>query len=41
VLEVGDDHAVTVAESLESLGYSSVRITSDLADRERVVEGSR
>jgi release factor glutamine methyltransferase len=41
VLEVGDDHAETVAESLESLGYSSVRITSDLADRERVVEGSR
>ena len=31
VLEVGDDQAETVAESLESLGYSSVRITSDLA----------
>jgi release factor glutamine methyltransferase len=41
VLEVGDDQAETVAESLESLGYSSVTITSDLADRERVVEGSR
>ena len=41
VLEVGDDQAETVAESLESLGYSSVTITSDLTDRERVVEGSR
>jgi release factor glutamine methyltransferase len=41
VLEVGDDQAETVAESLESLGYSSVRITSDLTDRGRVVEGSR
>ena len=41
VLEVGDDQAETVAESLESLGYSGVTITSDLADRERVVEGSR
>jgi len=41
VLEVGDDQAETLAESLESLGYSSVTITSDLTDRERVVEGSR
>jgi len=41
VLEVGDDQAETVAESLESLGYSSVAITFDLTDRERVVEGSR
>jgi release factor glutamine methyltransferase len=41
VLEVGDDQAETVAEALESLGYSSVTITSDLNDRERVVEGSR
>lgn len=41
VLEVGDDQAETVAESLESLGYSAVTITSDLTDRERVVEGSR
>jgi release factor glutamine methyltransferase len=41
VLEVGDDQAETVAESLESLGYSRVAITSDLTDRERVVEGSR
>ena len=41
VLEVGDDQAETVAESLESLGYSDVTITSDLTDRERVVEGSR
>jgi Methylase of polypeptide chain release factors len=31
VLEVGDDQAETVAESLESLGYSSVTITPDLA----------
>ena len=41
VLEVGDDQAETVADSLESLGYSSVTITFDLNDRERVVEGSR
>jgi methylase of polypeptide subunit release factors len=41
VLEVGDDQAETVAESLESLGYSRVAITFDLTDRERVVEGSR
>ena len=41
VLEVGDDQAETIAASLESLGYSSVTITSDLNDRERVVEGSR
>jgi len=41
VLEVRDDQAETIAESLESFGYSSVTITSDLADRERVVEGSR
>jgi release factor glutamine methyltransferase len=41
VLEVGDDQAETVAESLGSLGYSSVAITFDLTDRERVVEGSR
>jgi len=41
VLEIGDDQAETVAESLESLGYSSVTITFDLNDRERVVEGSR
>jgi release factor glutamine methyltransferase len=41
VLEIGDDQAETVAESLESLGYSNVTITCDLNDRERVVEGSR
>jgi release factor glutamine methyltransferase len=41
VLEVGDDHAESVADALESLGYSSVTITSDLTDRERVVEGIR
>jgi release factor glutamine methyltransferase len=41
VLEVGDDQAESIAGALESLGYSSVKITSDLTDRERVVEGIR
>lgn len=41
VLEVGDDQAESIAGALESLGYSSVAITCDLTDRERVVEGIR
>jgi release factor glutamine methyltransferase len=41
VLEVGHTQARGVAASLEDLGYSGVRITPDLAGRERVVEGRR
>jgi release factor glutamine methyltransferase len=41
VLEVGDTQAQVVAAALEDLGYADVRITPDLADRERVVEGRR
>ncbi|MBA3736150.1 MAG: peptide chain release factor N(5)-glutamine methyltransferase [Actinobacteria bacterium] len=41
VLEVGDEQAESVAAALDSLGYSNVTITSDLTDRERVVEGIR
>jgi release factor glutamine methyltransferase len=41
VLEVGDGQAPEVAEALEELGYADVRISRDLADRERVVEGRR
>ena len=39
VLEVGDGQAPAVAGLLEALGYGEVRISSDLAERERVVEG--
>lgn len=39
VLEVGDGQAREVARALERLGYADVAITSDLARRERVVEG--
>ena len=39
VLEVGDGQAGTTAASLERLGYVDVRVTCDLAGRERVVEG--
>ncbi len=41
VLEVADGAAREVAALLESLGYSGVRVTNDLAGRERVVEGRR
>ena len=39
VLEVGDGQAQDIADELGSLGYADVRITPDLAGRERVVEG--
>lgn len=39
VLEVGDGQAPDVAAALERLGYVDVRVTQDLADRKRVVEG--
>jgi release factor glutamine methyltransferase len=41
VFEVGDGQAAEVADILERTGYRDVRITPDLADRERVVEGER
>jgi release factor glutamine methyltransferase len=39
VLEVADGSAPDVERLLESLGYADVRRTTDLAERERVVEG--
>lgn len=39
VLEAGDGQASNLAAALEGLGYDGVRITPDLAGRERVVEG--
>ncbi len=41
VLEVADGAAREVAALLESLGYSGMRVSSDLTGRERVVEGRR
>jgi release factor glutamine methyltransferase len=41
VLEVGDGQAATVADLLRSLGYEQVRVSLDLAGRERVVEARR
>lgn len=41
VLEVGDGQAAGVAETLRREGYREVRVTPDLAGRERVVEGLR
>jgi release factor glutamine methyltransferase len=40
-LEVGDGQAPDVAAALRSLGFADVRVTADLAGRERVVEGRR
>jgi release factor glutamine methyltransferase len=41
VFEVGDGQAASVSEVLTKLGYSEVRVSQDLAGRERVVEGRR
>ncbi|MEP6892767.1 MAG: peptide chain release factor N(5)-glutamine methyltransferase [Gaiellaceae bacterium] len=41
VLEVGDGQAAEVARLLRELGFREVRVTPDLALRERVVEGLR
>ena len=41
VLETADGDAGRVAELLSQLGFSEVRVTCDLSDRERVVEGRR
>jgi release factor glutamine methyltransferase len=39
VLEVHEEHAGEVADLLHARGFTDVRITNDLADRPRVVEG--
>jgi release factor glutamine methyltransferase len=41
VLEIHECQARDVAETLASLGYTDVRVTSDLAGKPRVVEGRR
>jgi release factor glutamine methyltransferase len=41
VLESGDTQAQAVAAALQQIGYVDVRVTPDLAGRERVVEGRR
>jgi release factor glutamine methyltransferase len=41
VLEIADGDARRVTELMSGLGYAGVRITSDLAGRDRVVEGVR
>ncbi len=41
VLEVHEQRAGRMRDLLESLGYDEVRITRDLAGRDRVVEGKR
>jgi release factor glutamine methyltransferase len=41
VLEIHEEHGERVSALLESLGYDDVRITRDLAGRDRVVEGKR
>ena len=41
VVEVGDGQAPGVADVLRRLGYVDVRVTPDLAGRERVVEGRK
>jgi release factor glutamine methyltransferase len=41
VLEIHEEHGERVSDLLESLGYDDVRITRDLAGRDRVVEGKR
>jgi release factor glutamine methyltransferase len=41
VLEAAEGAARDVSALLDSLGYSQVRVTKDLAGRERVVEGRR
>jgi release factor glutamine methyltransferase len=41
VLEAAEDAAPRVAEYLRSIGYREIRVTRDLAGRDRVVEGLR
>jgi release factor glutamine methyltransferase len=41
VLEVGDDQACNVSPFIVALGYRDVRVSNDLAGRERIVEARR
>jgi release factor glutamine methyltransferase len=41
VLEVGDDQACNVSPLLVALGYRDVRVSKDLAGRERILEARR
>ena len=41
VMEVGDGQARQVASAFAEVGYGDIRITADLAGRERVVEGRK
>lgn len=41
VLEAGDGQAPRIEELLRDLGYDDLRVTRDLAGRERIVEGRR
>jgi release factor glutamine methyltransferase len=41
VLEVGDDQACNVSPLIVALGYRDVRVSNDLAGRERIVEARR
>lgn len=41
VLEIGESQAAAVTAALEELGYADVRVTRDLAGRDRVVEARR
>ncbi len=41
VLEAHQDHADALARRLADAGYDGVRITRDLAGRDRVVEGTK
>ena len=41
VLEVGDERACDVASTLVALGYRDVKVSNDLAGRQRVVDGRR
>lgn len=41
LLEVGDGRAAAVANDLAAAGFREIKITTDLAGRERVVEGAK
>jgi release factor glutamine methyltransferase len=41
VLEVGDDQACNVSPLIVALGYRDVRVSNDLAGRERIIEARR
>jgi release factor glutamine methyltransferase len=41
VLEVGDDQACNVSPFVVALGYRDVRVSNDLAGRERIIEARR